>query len=166
MNAVIRHANLDDLDAIVAVEQASFPEGRWASAETFKTRLSLNPQGAFVAELDGEIVGYCVGFSIKDLSTLEKLDPVDTELFLEGSPIYLLRSVGVKSDCQKKGVGSQLVRKQIEAAKEQGAQSFRFTATPNLENFYKSLGFNRVTDYGMFHGVEQAVWITNVDTIL
>lgn len=52
----IRNATTLDLDGIVGVER-DWPEGQRAPQAKFESRLTLFPEGVFVAEVDGRIVG-------------------------------------------------------------------------------------------------------------
>ena len=108
--------------------------------------------------LDYTPVAFCNGFPIKDLKTQEELDPADSILFDQNGPVWLLRNVAVKKECQGKGLGKLLVNRQIKLAKEYGASFMRFTATTNFDNFYQSLGFEIISPAKSFHGIEQSVW--------
>jgi N-acetylglutamate synthase-like GNAT family acetyltransferase len=59
---------------------------------------------------------------------------------------------------QRIGVGRRLIERQVEAAKNYGSHSFRFTATDNLTDFYRKLGFTLIRKAESFHGLPQAVW--------
>jgi len=56
----IRLAEPRDLDAVYSVERASFKGGAYPRSLLLGL-LILNPQGFFVAEVEGKVVGYAVG---------------------------------------------------------------------------------------------------------
>jgi len=151
-------ATPDDLTAMLKIEQSAFPKNRWASRHTLELRMELFPPGNSVAVANGEVVGFCNGFPIGNLTTQKQLDPGDSELFLKYGNNWLLRNVAVSPEFQGMGVGSQLVNNQLEVAKNFNSEFIRFTATPNLDNFYLQLGFNKIREAEDFHGVPQALW--------
>jgi predicted N-acetyltransferase YhbS len=155
---IVRFATVADLSDMLEVEQNAFPKGRWASRETLELRLELFSLGCFIAVINAKVVGFCNGFPIGDLLTQVQLDPEDGELFLKDGENWLLRNVAVFPDFQRRGVGGQLVNSQIEAAIKNGSKYIRFTATPNLDNFYSGLGFVKTREAEIFHGVPQALW--------
>jgi len=56
----VRAARAEDIDAIVAIERASFPDP-W-SATSFRDLVGGQRPRLVVAECDGQVVGYWVGF--------------------------------------------------------------------------------------------------------
>ncbi len=157
-NFKIGTATQDDLSAMLNVEQSAFPEHRWASKETLKLRMELFPEGNLVAIANKEVVGFSNGFPIEDLRTQEQLDPVDIKLFMQGGNNWLIRNVAVMPKIQGIGIGEKLVLEQVKRAKNNNSQFIRLTATPNLDNFYSRLGFLKIREAEVFHGIRQALW--------
>jgi len=58
---VIRPFRPSDLDGVVEVENASFPEGDRYSKSVFRYYYTVFPDLFFVAELCGRVVGYVIG---------------------------------------------------------------------------------------------------------
>ena len=81
----------------------------------------LEPDGCFVAEEYGEIVG--------------------TTLCCLFGPIAWLAMVIVREDRRGTGLGRELVRVGLEYAQQQGARTIRLDATPLGEAVYRKLGF-------------------------
>jgi len=154
----IRQATLGDINGICAVENSAFPSHRQASREILMNRIKLFPEGCYVAICDGEIAGFSTALIINDLKSLETLDPPDEQLHNLQGNTYYLRSVGIKPECQGKGLGKALVTQQVEHAQILNKDYFRFTSSEDVEEFYTKLGFARITDYCDFHGSVQAVW--------
>ncbi len=154
----IRRALNEDLRSMLSVEQHAFPKHRWASFETLQNRLELFPFGNFVAVFNHEIIGFCNGFPIGDLTTQQQLDPGDRELFSKDGRNWLLRNVAVSPEFQGQGIGSELVASQLDTARQNNSNYLRFTATPNLDSFYSRLGFKKIREPEDFHGLPQALW--------
>ncbi len=56
----IRQARVDDIEAILLVEEKAWPENLRASREMYQSRLRTFPQGTLVAETEGKIEGVVV----------------------------------------------------------------------------------------------------------
>src|SRR5512145_1905954 len=54
---IIRNALPEDLDECFLVETSGFPPEEAATRETIRLRIETFPEGFFVAELDGRVVG-------------------------------------------------------------------------------------------------------------
>jgi L-amino acid N-acyltransferase YncA len=117
----IRAATGEDAGAIAHVHVASWrttyagivPEGYLASLKeaereaSWREWLTLDVD-VFVAELEGEVVGFVSGGAIR-----EPVEKFDAELFA----IYLLR------DAQRRGIGTALLRRLAGSLKERGFRS-------------------------------------------
>ena len=66
----LRVATLHDLDALTAIEAASFPPAEGASRESFEARLKAFPEGFLIAEADGTPVGLIDGM-VTNCETIE-----------------------------------------------------------------------------------------------
>ena len=71
---IIRHVLPTDLDECFLVETSGFPPEEAASRETIKLRLETFPQGFFVAEIKGRVIG------ILNSAAMDKDDISDEEL--------------------------------------------------------------------------------------
>lgn len=56
----VRQATIDDLDAIISVEEKAWPEKLRACREMYQSRLRTFPQGTLITEIDGKIEGVVV----------------------------------------------------------------------------------------------------------
>jgi len=56
----IRQARVDDIEAMLLVEEKAWPENLRASREMYQSRLGTFPQGTLVAEIEGKIEGVVV----------------------------------------------------------------------------------------------------------
>ena len=71
-DCVIRRMTLDDLDAVAAIEAATFPTP-W-SRDSFRQELERNVAARYlVAEMDGQVVGYAGAWIILDESHITNI---------------------------------------------------------------------------------------------
>ena len=134
MAVTVRNATLDDLEELMAMRRAVAGEGRWIGAE-----LPLDEErdrrmlvrgiergSSFVAELDGELVGN-LGVEV---------------------PPYLVADLGmlVKDGHRGEGIGSALLERAIEYAREQGCHKMALQHWPHNEAaraLYEKYGFEQ-----------------------
>ncbi|MBN2137698.1 MAG: N-acetyltransferase [Sedimentisphaerales bacterium] len=126
---IIRNEIESDCEAISDVTKAAFENHPYSkNTEQFiinGLRVANALTISLVAELDGKLVGH-IAFS-----------PVT---FSDGSENwYGLGPISVLPDCQKQGVGTELVKKGLNLLKQSGAQGCILVGDPN---FYKRFGFN------------------------
>jgi putative acetyltransferase len=127
MNVLIRVESRADVGSIRRVNQLAFgqdAEARLVDAlrDEGYARLSL------VAEVDGQVVGHIL---FSDL-------PILTE---DGGTVHALAlaPMAVVPDYQRQGIGSQLVRRGMEACKEQG---HRIVVVVGHPQYYPRFGFS------------------------
>lgn len=123
MNYVIRKMTLDDLEQVVAIDQASFSLP-WP-ARSFRFELTDNPASrCWVVELDGRVIAMLVAWFIVD------------ELHIA--------TIATHPEFRGQGIGKSLLLHVIQVAKEEGAiRSFLEVRQSNLiaQNMYRSFGF-------------------------
>ena len=120
---VIRRMNRDDLDAVTAVERATFAVP-W-SRDSFRQELERNVAARYlVAEADGRIIGYAGAWII-----------------LEESHIT---NIAVLEEWRGRGIGKQLTQSLLQYLSNLGAcyatLEVRVSNEP-AQNLYRSLGF-------------------------
>ena len=136
----IRHMTKEDCVQVAAIEAASFSVP-W-SLNAFTETVEKENFRYFVAEEEGEILGYC-GF-------LFVLDEAE------------IPNVCVKASARKRGIGKQIMTALMEEAKKLGMAvlylEVRESNTP-ARTLYKSLGFeeNGIRKNFYEHPVEHAV---------
>ncbi len=137
MTARLRPATPSDLDAIMAIERATFPSDAW-SAGLMAAELR-SPHGHYlVAEAeDGRIVGYA-GLSAP-----------------RGAPDADVQTVAVRAEARRAGLGRALVSALLAEARERGAERVFLEVradNPIAHRLYLSLGF---ADVGVRRGYYQ-----------
>jgi ribosomal protein S18 acetylase RimI-like enzyme len=142
--AVIRRAVEEDVSVIVEFNYALFQEDarqrdpfmnlnwpREEGHEYFSKLLKSEKSLGLLAEVDGQVVGYLIGYMMRS-STLR--------------PVRLaeLESMYVREEYRSRGIGQQLVERFLEWARGQGGERVSVTAYAANERaiaFYRKLGF-------------------------
>ncbi|GAA1734084.1 ribosomal protein S18-alanine N-acetyltransferase [Microcella frigidaquae] len=122
---VLRDATLDDLDAIMALEERLFPGDAW-SAPMMAAELAAPHTRYLVAEAEGAIVGYA-GLSA-----------------LPGSPQADIQTIGVAPACRRLGLGTALLTALLEEAERRGATEVLLEVradNPGAQALYERHGF-------------------------
>lgn len=122
---IVRRMEEQDLDAVCRIEEETFSMP-W-SRKAFQESISLYHTIFLVAELDGEIAGYCGCYQ-----SLEEAE---------------ITNVAVKKSLRRRGVARELLTKLFQVGTEQGA--FAYTLEVRVSNeaairLYESLDFENV----------------------
>jgi GNAT superfamily N-acetyltransferase len=126
---LIRKATPDDADAIfvlVAEFATSFRPEKEAFLVSLKSLLPDESALLVVAELDGDVVGYCLGF--------------DHYAFYANGRVSWVEEIMVRTDLRKKGIGRALMETLEVWAEERGSKLVGL-ATRRAASFYKGLGY-------------------------
>jgi len=139
-NVKIRNVTEHDLDACYRVELRCFPPSQAAPRERIEKRIKVFPEGFFVAELDGTIIGFING------SSTDKEDVTD-QAFKEmadhdpcGKNIVII-ALAVVPEFQKKGIARKLVLRFIEESQRLEKQKIMLICKPDLVDYYRAYGF-------------------------
>ena len=120
---VIRFMRLKDVDAVAAIEEATF--ARPWSRESFRQELTRNAVARYlVAEENGEILGYAGAWVILDESHIT--------------------NIAVREDARGRGIGKKLTADLLQVLSNLGACYATLEVRVNnlrAQNLYKSLGF-------------------------
>jgi ribosomal-protein-alanine N-acetyltransferase len=136
---LIYEAEEKDLRIISELERDLFSEKKWSYFQIlreFKNDFSK----ILVFKEKEEIIGYLI--------------------FREIEPEIEILKIGVRKEYQRKGVGTKLMQKLIEIAKEKNiSKIFLEVKASNLSayNFYKKLGFKEMYRRKNYYGNEEAI---------
>jgi len=148
LNLVFRSVQARDLPAIYEIEKTSFREPYPPSF--IDTLAHLNPETFLVAEENGRIVGYVV-------ATLQ-----------EESLGHII-SIAVSPDRRRRGVGSALALRILEALRKSGVESVRLEVRRSngvAQRFYEKLGFKKAWVIKNYYRNEDAdVFVTALENI-
>jgi ribosomal protein S18 acetylase RimI-like enzyme len=148
---IIRTVLPQDLDECFLVETSGFPPEEAATRETIRLRIDTFPQGFFVAEMDGRVVG------MLNSASTDKADISDEELKqLIGHDPHgknmVVFALAVLPEYQKRGIARQLMSRFVEVARQQQKQNVLLMCKRHLIAYYESMGFALVGLSQSTHG--------------
>ena len=148
---IIRNVLPEDLEECFLVETSGFPPEEAATRETIKLRIELFPEGFFVAEIDGRVVG------ILNSAATDKDDISDEELkqlvghHPDGKNMVVF-ALAVLPEFQKRGIASQLMSRFVEDAQQRKKENILLMCKQHLVAYYEKMGFTHVGLSKSTHG--------------
>ena len=150
MEVCIRKVKPEDLDAVTRVEAVCFPE-----AESFRQRISTFPDSFFVAEKDGEIIGFINGCATDSRVIFDEMF-ADASHHRKDGIYQSIFGLDVIPEYQHQGLASRLMEHLIEDAREKGRKGLTLTCKDRLIGFYERFGYKNLGLSQSVHG--GAVW--------
>lgn len=147
----IRNVNMNDVGRIAEIEALCFPPAEKASFESLKKRIEAFPESFFVAESDGEIIGFINGCSTNSSVIYDELFSDITCHNPQGKTLAIF-GLDVIPEHRKKGIASQLMEHFILAAKKNNKENIILTCKEHLVAYYESFGFINNGLSGSTHG--------------
>lgn len=140
MTIHIRQAVLSDLDAIVQIEAICFPSSEAASKEHLQQRLKAFTESFFVAETEGEIIGFINGAIVNENAICDAMFEVVT--FHNPNGTYQsIFGLDVLPNYQHQGIATKLMNHIIDSAKSSGRKGLILTCKEALIPFYSTFGY-------------------------
>ena len=137
----IRQANMGDLDAIVAIEQANFSPEEAISREVLAQHIEKNVSSFLVAEENGQLLGYLEGPVVPwrhlDDSSFEQVEDFSQE---PGGYISIT-SLSISPQAQSSGLGQNLLEQMKEIARRDGRIGINLTCHDYLIGYYEKNDF-------------------------
>lgn len=155
MDVLIRQVTPDDLDAVTRVESVCFPKAEAAARDSFSQRIAAFPESFFVAEKDGEIIGFING-CVTDERTIRDEMFEDTAYHRPDGAYQSIFGLDVVPEYQHRGLASRLMEHLIEDAKKKGRKGLILTCKDRLIGFYEGFGYRSLGVSASVHG--GAVW--------
>lgn len=155
MEVCIRKVKPEDLDAVTRVEAVCFPEAEAAPRESFRQRISTFPDSFFVAEKDGEIIGFINGCATDSQVIFDEMF-ADASHHREDGIYQSIFGLDVIPEYQHQGLASRLMEHLIEDAREKGRKGLTLTCKDRLIGFYERFGYKNLGLSQSVHG--GAVW--------
>lgn len=155
MDYSIRNAKIEEGPVLAEIEASCFPPAEAASREAVLERIAAFPENFFVAETEGKIIGFINGGN-SDQPTLPDAFYHDITMHRPDGAYQTVFGLNVLAEYRRNGIGEQLVRRYVEAARERGKKGVILTCKEQKIHFYEKIGF---TCYGVAdssHG--GAVW--------
>ena len=136
----IRNVQPKDLDECCVVEKSGFLPDEAASRETIQLRIDIFPQGFFVAEFNGRVVGMVNGAATNkdDISDEELKQLIGHDANGRNMVIFAL---AVLPEFQKRGIAKQLMLKFVEEARQNKKEKVLLMCKHYLVAYYERLGF-------------------------
>lgn len=137
---VIRNVQPKDLDECFQVEIAGFPPEEAAVIETVQLRIDTFPQGFFVAELGGKVIGMVNGACTnkEDISDEELKQLIGHDINGRNMVIFALT---VLPEFRKQGIARELILRFIEEARRNKKEKILLMCKHYLIPYYEKLGF-------------------------
>lgn len=155
MDVLIRQVRPEDLDAVARVEAVCFPEAEAATRDSFAQRIGAFPESFFVAEKDGEIIGFING-CVTDSQVIGDEMFEDAGLHNPKGAYQSIFGLDVLPEYQHQGIASMLMRHLIEEARSGGRKGLILTCKDRLIGFYETFGYRSLGISDSVHG--GAVW--------
>ena len=151
----IRTEQMEDIDAITAVETECFPPAEAATREEFAERLKYYKDHFWLMFDGGHLVAFVDGMvtSQKDL-TDEMYEKA--ELHEEQGDWQMIFGVNTIPAYRRRGLAEQLLKRAIADAKAQGKKGLVLTCKDKLIHYYAKFGFENDGVSESAHG--DAVW--------
>lgn len=152
----IRHATKHDISAISEVEAKCFPPSEAASEKAFTERVENYGNHFWLMYENDKLIAFVDGF-VTDESDLTDEMFADAAMHDENGAWQMIFGVNTLPEYRNNGYASELLRRAVDEAKEQGRKGVVLTCKDKLLPFYARLGFvdEGVTDKST-HG--NAVW--------
>lgn len=152
----IRHATKHDISAISEVEAKCFPPSEAASEKAFIQRVENYGNHFWLMYENDKLIAFVDGF-VTDESDLTDEMFADATMHNENGAWQMIFGVNTLPEYRDNGYASELLRRAVDEAKEQGRKGVVLTCKDKLLPFYARLGFvdEGVTDKST-HG--NAVW--------
>ena len=155
INFTIRPVEKADLDAVTAVEAICFPAAEAATRESFEQRIAAFPECFFVAEYEGNIIGFING-CVTDERTIRDEMFEDSSLHNPNGCYQSIFGLDVIPEYQRQGIAAELMNHLIEDARIKGRKGLILTCKDRLIHYYAKFGYKNLGVSASVHG--GAVW--------
>lgn len=136
----IRHAAIEDLQAVTRVEAECFPESEAATEKDFKARLDVYADHFWLL-YDGEkLVGFVNGM-VTDEPDLSDEMYENAGIHNENGKWQMIFGVNTIPEYRRRGCAEMLLKQVIADAKEQGREGLVLTCKDKLIHYYAKFGF-------------------------
>ena len=139
MTWLLRRAGVDDLDAIMAIEQSVFVEDAWSPA-------------IMHSELSDRNGYYLVAFPPGHPETIEAYAGLRSP---RRQPQADIQTIAVVESARRRGLGRVLMLRMIDEARQRGAAELFLEVradNPHAQALYESLGFEKLAQRPNYYG--------------
>ena len=139
-NFIVRNARPEEWEKLADIEAECFPPAEAATREAIESRMKAFPENFFVAEKDGEIIGFINGANTDERSLPDEMYS-DTSLHKKEGKYSTVFGINTLPAYRKHGVGAKMMETFIAAARERGKLGVLLTCKDRLIHFYEKFGF-------------------------
>lgn len=139
-NYTIRHAVLEDLDAVSDLESVCFPAAEAATREDFYHRLKTYPECFWLLIIDGEIISMVNGMTSNDSVLLDEMYS-DASMYDSRGKWQMIFGVETRPEYRCKGCADLLLRAVISDNQAQNRKGIVLTCKRELIPYYEKFGF-------------------------
>ncbi|GAA0180147.1 GNAT family N-acetyltransferase [Clostridium sediminicola] len=136
----IRNVSKNDLDYVTKIEAACFPAAEAATKNIFEERISVFPEGFFVAELNNEIIGFING-GVTNKNSIEDDFFESMNLHIPNGDNIVIFGLDVHPKYQNKGYAKELMNHFIESSKKTSRKKVLLTCKEHLIKYYEGFGY-------------------------
>lgn len=153
MDYYITGAQLQDLDAVAAVERASFPPAEAAGRETLLARLKSFPQSFLIAcsQEDDKVLGLIDGGATNQRTITDDLFS-NAQLHDPSGAYQAIYGLAVLPGYRQRGIATELLRHMIKLARQQARAGVILTCKNGLIPYYTAFGFECLGVSSSVHG--------------
>lgn len=151
MKIKIRQAVIGDLDEVTKVEASCFPKAEAATRISLEERIKTFSENFFVAEVDGEIIGFVNGCVINGTVIYDQLYE-DSTLHIPNGDYQTIFGLDVISKYRNQGIAAQLMNYMIEVSKVAGRKGVILTCKERLIHYYSKFGYINMGVSKSVHG--------------
>lgn len=136
----IRTAQMDDVDAVAAVEKECFPPAEAATREEFAERI-LHYGNHFWLMFDGDKLAAFVDGFVTDAPDLTDEMYERADMHNEAGTWQMIFGVNTMPEYRRRGLAGELIRCAIDNAGEAGRKGLVLTCKDELVHYYAGFGF-------------------------
>lgn len=136
----IRIAQMDDVDAVAAVEKECFPPAEAATREEFAERI-LHYGNHFWLMFDGDKLAAFVDGFVTDALDLTDEMYEKADMHNEAGAWQMIFGVNTMPEYRRRGLAGELIRCAIDNAGEAGRKGLVLTCKDELVHYYAGFGF-------------------------
>ena len=136
----IRTAQMDDVDAVAAVEKECFPPAEAATREEFAERI-LHYGNHFWLMFDGDKLAAFVDGFVTDAPDLTDEMYERADMHNEAGAWQMIFGVNTMPEYRRRGLAGELIRCAIDNAGEAGRTGLVLTCKDELVHYYAGFGF-------------------------
>jgi predicted N-acetyltransferase YhbS len=151
MEIKIRQASIKDLDEVTKVEVRCFPEVEAATKSSLEERIRTFQESFFVAEADGQIIGFINGCIIDGTVIYDELYK-NSKLHIPNGDYQTIFGLDVIPEYRNQGIAAQLMNYMIQVSRAAGRKGVILCCKEKLIHYYTKFGYKNKGISKSVHG--------------